>query len=231
MDLSPTQCTQTGWVIERMSRLQTVNDRTILDGYPLPSLKHFTAKIRGATVFSRVYLMKAFHQIPLDKESQRKSTVVTPWGAWQFVRLPMGLRNSAQSFQRLIDHVLNGIEDIFVYLDDILVFSRTLKEHMKTLEEIFRRLEENGLALSLKKCRFGEQKIEFVGYSISREGITPLPRKLTATESFPAPQKQKHLLGFLGAINYYRRNLSHLKGKNEADVLQPLYTAAKNSCK
>ena len=64
----------------------------------------------------------------------------------------MGLRNSAQSFQRLIDHVLNGIEDTFVYMDDILVFSKTLQDHMRTLEEIFRRLEENGLAISLKKC-------------------------------------------------------------------------------
>ena len=81
----------------------------------------------------------------------------------------MGLRNSAQSFQRLIDHVLSGIEDIFVYFDDILVFSRTLKDHMHTLERIFKRLEENGLAISLNKCRFGEQSIEFVGYKVSRE--------------------------------------------------------------
>ena len=72
----------------------------------------------------------------------------------------------------------------------------TYGDHPRTLEEIFRRLEENWLALSLKKCRFREQKIEFVGYNISREGITPLPRKLSAINSFPAPLKQKHLLGF-----------------------------------
>ena len=113
-----------------------------------------------------------------------------------------------------------------MYLDDILVFSRTLKDHMHTLERIFKRLEENGLAISLKKCRFGEQSIEFVGYNISREGVQPLPRKLHAISSFPAPQKQKHLLGFLGTINYYRRSLPQLKGKTAAEILQPLYTAA-----
>ena len=58
-----------------------LNDRTLLDGFPLPNLRHFMAKIKGSTVFSRVDLVKAFHQIPLDKESQKKSTVVTPWGA------------------------------------------------------------------------------------------------------------------------------------------------------
>ena len=70
------------------------------------------------------------------------------------------------------------------------------------MQKFFQRFEENGPALSLKKCRFEEQKIEFVGYNISREGITPLPRKLSAINNFPAPLKQKHLLGFLGAINY-----------------------------
>ena len=106
---------------------------------------------------------------------------------------------------------MSRIEDIFVYLDDILVFSRTLKDHMHTLERIFKRLEENGLAISLKKCRFREQTIEFVGYKVSREGITPLPRKLQAISSFPAPQKQKHLLGFLGAINYNRRTVTTIE--------------------
>ena len=77
------------------------------------------------------------------------------------------------------------MEDIFVYMDDIFVFSRDTKAHLQTIEEIFRRLKANGLAISLKKCRFGEQSIEFVGYKVSREGITPLPRKLQAISSFP----------------------------------------------
>ena len=88
-------------------------------------MKHFTAKIKGSKFFSRVDLMKAYHQIPLSPEAQTKTTVVTPWGVWKFKRLPMGLRNAAQSFQHLMDHVLAGIEGIYCYMDDILVFSKT----------------------------------------------------------------------------------------------------------
>ena len=89
---------------------------------------------------SKVDLVKAYHAIPLDEESQRKCTVLTPWGTYMFKRLPMGLRNSAQSFQKLIDSVLAGLDNVFAYMDDVLVYSENEQDHLKTLEELFRRL-------------------------------------------------------------------------------------------
>ena len=203
-----------------------LNSKTILDGFPLPNIKNFVADIKGSTIFSKIDLVKAFHHIALDESSQRKTTTVTPWGAWQYVRLPMGLRNAAQSFQRFMDHVTKGIQNIFVYLDDILVYSKDMSEHIKTLELLFQRLSDNGLTISKKKCRFGLEAMDFVGYRVRSTGITPLPKKVEAIRSFPQPTTQKHLLGFLGGIGYYRRNLPDLNGESPASVLQPLYTAA-----
>ena len=203
-----------------------LNERTLLDGFPLPNLRSFAGNIKGSKVFSRVELMKAFHQIPLDPESQKKTVVVTPWGAWKFRRLPMGLRNAAQSFQRLMTHVLAGMTDIFCYMDDVLIFSKSKEEHMKTIRELFRRLSEAGLAISLKKCLFGVATLDFVGYRVDSSGIKPLPKKLEAITGFPTPEKPKQLLGFLGAVNYYRRALPKVNGKTAAETLQPLYDIA-----
>ena len=75
----------------------------------------------------------------------------------------MGLQNAGQSFQRLMDHIFRDMQDIFVYMDDILFFSKDTKPHLQTIEEIFRRLKDIGLALCLKKCKFGEKSIEFRG--------------------------------------------------------------------
>jgi transposase InsO family protein len=203
-----------------------LNDKTLMDGYPLPNIRHFSAKIYGMTVFSRIDLTKAYHQVPLDQESQLKTVVVTPWGAYKFRKLAMGLKNSAQSFQRLMDSVLAGIENIFCYMDDILVFSKNEKEHFKTLETLFKRLEENGMAISLKKCEFGKPALDFLGYRVDAGGIKPLPRKLEAIAKYPEPTKAKQLLGFLGAVNYYRRTLPKIGGKHPAEIMQPLYQAA-----
>ena len=207
---------------------RALNDKTTLDGFALPNIRHFMSQIKGSRIFSKVDLVKAFHQIPLDPESMAKTTILTPWGAgaYQFARLPMGLKNSAQSFQRLMAHVLSGIQNIFVYLDDVLVYSENEDEHMKTLTLMFQKLEAAGLAISPKKCVFGEPELDFLGYRVTKDGISPLPKKIEAIAKFPSPEKQKHLLGYLGALNYYRRSLPRMENKNPAEILQPLYLAA-----
>ena len=203
-----------------------LNSKTALDGFPLPNIRHFVSDMKGAKVFSKIDLVKAFHHIPLDEESSRKATITTPWGAWRYLRLPFGLKNSAQSFQRLMAHITRGMKNIFVYLDDVLIFNDNMDEHLKTIDELFNRLNDNGLTLSLKKCVFGKETLDFVGYSVNKNGIKPLPKKLEAIAAFPQPQRQKHLLGFLGGLGYYRRNLPNLDGESPASILQPLYSAA-----
>ena len=203
-----------------------LNDATELDGYQLPNLRNFVGNLKGATIFSRLDLKKGYHHVPLDEDAQNKTTVVTPWGAFKFKRLAMGLRNSAQSFQRLMDTLFAGVEDVFVYMDDILIFSKNEKQHLETVKEVFKILDDNGLTISLKKCAFGQEELDYLGYRVNSKGITPLPRKLTAIAKFPEPTKPKSLLGFLGGVNYYRRALPKLNGKNPAEILQPLYAAA-----
>ena len=87
-----------------------------------------TGKLAGMKVFSRLDLVKAFFQVPISRQSSLKTTTVTNWGTWRYRRMPMGLKNSPQSFQKLISHVLDGLSQSFAYLDDILVFSKDEKD-------------------------------------------------------------------------------------------------------
>ena len=100
----------------------------------------------------------------------------------------------------------------------------------KTVRMIFRRLEEYGLALALPKCSFAKSEVEFLGYKISKNGITPLDNKIQSITDFPQPTTQKQLLKFLGMLNFYRKALPNLKNGEKsvspAEILQPLYTAA-----
>ena len=75
----------------------------------------------------------------------------------------MGMQNSAQSFQRMVQDVLKDLPDVFVYLDDILVYSKSQKDHLKTLKELFERLNGAGLTLALDKCQFGVNKLNYLG--------------------------------------------------------------------
>ena len=212
---------------------RALNAASTEDNYPLPCLATFTHKLRGAKFFSKIDLKKAFFNVAIHPDSIPKTTVVTPWGTFVFKRLAMGLAGAPASFQRLMDTILQDIPGLYCYLDDIMVYSETEEEHMKTLDRLFKVLHDNGLAIALDKCAFGQEEIEYLGYSVNKSGILPIKRKVEAILKIPEPKTQKELLKFLGAINYFRSCLKglHVSGKyhNAAELLQPLY--ALGTCK
>jgi cleavage and polyadenylation specificity factor subunit 1 len=149
-----------------------------------------------------------------------KTAVITPFGLFEFTRMPFGLKNAAQAFQRLMDTVCANLSFAFVYLDDILVASNTKAEHMSHLRELFIRLSKHGLIINPKKCLFGVDKIDFLGHRVDSKGAVPLPDKVQAITTFPTPTSTKSLHEFVGMVNFYHRFIP-----GAARTMRPLFQA------
>lgn len=196
---------------------RALNVATVPDRYPLPRLQDFTANLHGATIFSKIDLTTAYHQIPVAPEDVKKTAITTPFGLFEFTRMPFGLRNAAQTFQRFIDSVTRGLPSTFAYIDDILVASTTPDEHESHLRQLFARLAAHGVVINIQKCEFGVSSTEFLGHHVSSNGIAPLPNKVQAIHDFPRPESLRQLRRFLGLVNFYRRFIPHC-----ASILRPL---------
>ena len=156
----------------------------------------------------------------MHSEDIPKTAIATPFGLFEFVRMPFGLKTAAQTFHRFMDIVTAKLSGVFVYLDDVLMTSATAEQHEKDLRQLFSTLKQFGLVLNKGKCIFGVPEMEFLGHSVSAQGISPLPGKIEAVKRFEQPQSVKSLQRFLGLVNFYRWLLP-----NVTETLRPLTEA------
>ena len=133
--------------------------------------------------------------------------------------MPMGLSNAPQAFTRLMELALAGLQwtTCVIYLDNVIVFGKTIEEHLSRLDEVLDRFREHALKLKPKKCEFFQEKVQFLGYVVSKEGVKPLPENIEKVKSWPIPQDVTDIRAIIGLGNYYHQFI-----KNYSEKVQPL---------
>jgi hypothetical protein len=196
-----------------------INQISLTDSHPLPRIDDSIDVLRGNVYFSTLDLAGAFWQVEMDSQSKHKTAFSTGDGLYQWKVMPMGLKNSSRTFQRLMELIFSGMHwtKVCVYIDDVVVFGRSFEDKMRNLKEVLERLRRSGLKAKPSKCRFFQQKITFLGHQVSKEGISPDISNIDKVAKFPRPHNVTSLKSFLGLTNFYRKFV-----KDHAKIARPL---------
>ena len=186
---------------------RAVNNITIKYRFPIPRLDDMLDELHGAVVFSKIDLRSGYHQIRMREGDEWKTAFKTKHGLYEWVVMPFGLTNAPSTFMRLMNEVLKTFLGRFVvvYLDDILVYSRSKDEHMLHLKQVFDTLRAQKLFGNKEKCSFVVENVMFLGYVVSKEGVSVDQAKIDAIKSWPSPKNISEVRSFHGLASFYRR--------------------------
>lgn len=205
-----------------------LNEKTVDDKYPIPNIADVLDKLGNCQYFTTLDLASGFHQVEMSPDDIPKTAFNVEHGHFEFLRMPMGLKNSPSTFQRVMDNVLRELQNTIclVYLDDIIVFSTSLQEHMVNLEKVFQKLRESNFKIQMDKSEFLKLETAYLGHIISREGIKPNPDKISAIQNYPLPKTPTEIKRFLGLVGYYRKFIP-----NFARIAKPMTQCLKKGSK
>jgi hypothetical protein len=173
--------------------------------FQIPDFDALASELTEAKIYSTIDLLSGFWQFGLDEESRKLLTFATPFGRYQYNRLPFGLSCAPEMFHKRVVETLAGIPGVLVYIDDILIWGRTQEEHDERLRLVQQRLKDQEFSVNPKKCHYSQTKVKFLGHMIEDGQLSVDPDKVAAIRAMPSPGDRKGLKRVIGMLSFIRK--------------------------
>ena len=187
------------------------------DNYPIPRVDDCIDAVGNSTYITKFDMLKGYWQVGMTPRAQEMSAFVTPRGLYECVVMPFGMRNSASTFQRLMNIITKDIKNCVVYIDDIVIYSDDWSDHAKCIRDFFLAVRDAGLVINLAKCEFARAKVRYLGHEVGFGQVIPKTSNVEAILDLKVPTCRKDVRRFLGAAGYFRKFV-----KNFAEISCPL---------
>ena len=191
--------------------------------YPTKSIEDLLYEANGSRWFSKLDIIKAFHQFELEEQQRFLTTIVTHEGLLRYTRLHMGISCASEVFSEHIRRLLEGIAGQINMTDDVLIHGATEEEHQQALLATLKKLEDAGLTLNLEKCEFYKREVQFYGLRFTKDGVSPTEERVRALKECKTPTDAKSLRSFLCTVLWSARFM-----KDVNMIAEPLWRLCKN---
>lgn len=215
--------------IRTVDDFRELNKWVICCKYPLPRIQdvfHCRQQYEYMTILD---LTACYYTYQLTGESSWYCVLVTPFGKYQRLRLPMGMSQSPDWAQGALEEVLDDLlqHSVECFIDDVAMFTpRTSTtpwtDHLTLLNDVLSCLQAHGYQINPNKCSWAVKEAEFLGHWLTPAGIKPLKKKIEGIMALDEPKTLKQLRGFIGMVNFYRDFW-----KNRAHLMAPLTSLTK----
>ncbi|OWZ09713.1 LOW QUALITY PROTEIN: reverse transcriptase [Phytophthora megakarya] len=208
------------------------NNLTQLMVYPMPLINDLLEDLESTLWYCSLDMASGFWVVKMTDRARWISAFITPFGLFEWNRMPFGLKNAPQIYQRMIDNALYGFTripkcedhgsalDVFEdgkpvdpgkssvlgrrsYIDDILIPANNWDQLCDRVEGLLEACDKWNLSISVSF--WGMPKMEYLGHKVSYNGLEANPKGLSALTDLAFPGSLRAMQSFLGSLNYYSR--------------------------
>ncbi|XP_065207016.1 uncharacterized protein K02A2.6-like [Planococcus citri] len=195
----------------------TVNRHIVPKNYPIPNIEEVLVGFSGCCYFTKYDIRDAYMHKKFSKSASEIATVNTPKGLFHVNRMAQGLQMSATEWQSFIDDMTKLIQGCAAFYDDVKISSSSPEEHLRRIEEFLIACRKNNLRLHKDKCVLLTDKLDYLGYSVDKNGLHKTTEKVDAIIKAKRPENADQLKAFTGLCGYYARFVPNL-----SDIMHPL---------
>ena len=196
--------------------MRQVNKVTRFNCESLPDPNSIYAKLTGDVFFSKLDFCKGYWQIPMAEDAKEITAFSTPFGHYQFKKMPFGLVNSGATYMKMMRLLLKDLECTDCFVDDVLQHTKDWSQQIDILRKLFERIRAANLTIKPSKCFIAYNDVDFLGHRIKEGEIMPMDSLTEKIHTAGVPKTKKQLRSFLGLANYYRKFIPGYAGKVKA---------------
>ena len=192
------------------------NDYTYLNSqtkdmtFPCPSVDEKINKFAGKSIYTTFDIVKAFHNIPVEEQTQNLLAFTCKRGTFKWKVTPFGPKQSPPYWAKAVNMIYGKIEDLIGYIDDLVIASENIDKHLISIHTFFEKTIENNLKLKLSKCDFFSKKIKFIGHEVSPDGIKPQQKYIQKLIKFKRPETYDETKRYCGMVTWLNRYIFRL---------------------
>ena len=140
--------------------MRQANKAIVRERHPIPTIDEVLLDLNRSTVFSKLDIKSAYHQIELTEKSREVTTFISHLGLYRYKRLMFGINSATEKYQQILQQILQGTGAVNI-VDDIIIHGSNKVEHDQRLLNVLKKIKECGMTLNKQKCEFNLSRINF----------------------------------------------------------------------